>query len=88
MVGPFKIGSSSLTSRNGAISYRKLVRLVDEIAQIKDDGHEVVLISFGAVAAGYRKLGFIERPNHADDCIKIHSKKARYVNTTNWLRKQ
>ncbi|MGJ9384687.1 glutamate 5-kinase [Salipaludibacillus neizhouensis] len=59
-----KIGSSSLTSRNGAISYRKLVRLVDEIAQIKDDGHEVVLVSSGAVAAGYRKLGFIERPNH------------------------
>ncbi|WP_332692762.1 glutamate 5-kinase [Halalkalibacter lacteus] len=57
-----KIGSSSLTSRNGEISLRKLVRLVDEIALILDDGHELVLVSSGAVAAGYRKLGFIERP--------------------------
>ncbi|MFC7064147.1 glutamate 5-kinase [Halobacillus seohaensis] len=57
-----KIGSSSLTSRNGEISYRKLVRLVDDIALIKDEGHELLLVSSGAVAAGYRKLGFIERP--------------------------
>ncbi|WP_439108453.1 glutamate 5-kinase [Alkalihalophilus lindianensis] len=57
-----KIGSSSLTSRNGEISLRKLARLVDEIALIKEEGHEVVLVSSGAVAAGYRKLGFIERP--------------------------
>jgi glutamate 5-kinase len=59
-----KIGSSSLTSRNGEISIRKLVRLVDEIALILDDGHELVLVSSGAVAAGYRKLGFIERPHN------------------------
>lgn len=57
-----KIGSSSLTSRNGEISLRKLDRLVDEIALIKEEGHEVVLVSSGAVAAGYRKLGLIERP--------------------------
>ncbi|WP_100372881.1 glutamate 5-kinase [Bacillus sp. FJAT-45037] len=57
-----KIGSSSLTSRNGEISLRKLVRLVDEIALIKEECHEVVLVSSGAVAAGYRKLGFINRP--------------------------
>jgi glutamate 5-kinase len=59
-----KIGSSSLTSRNGEISLRKLVRLVDEIALILDEGHELILVSSGAVAAGYRKLGFIERPEN------------------------
>ncbi|MCQ6276970.1 glutamate 5-kinase [Bacillus sp. V3B] len=59
-----KIGSSSLTSRNGEISYRKLIRLVDEIVHLKEDDHEVVLVSSGAVAAGYRKLGFIERPEN------------------------
>lgn len=57
-----KIGSSSLTSRNGEISYLKLVRLVDEISSIIDEGHELILVSSGAVSAGYRKLGFIERP--------------------------
>lgn len=57
-----KIGSSSLTSLHGEISRRKLEALVDQIAQLKDSGYEVILISSGAVAAGYRKLGFIQKP--------------------------
>ncbi|PMC35309.1 glutamate 5-kinase [Bacillus sp. UMB0899] len=57
-----KVGSSSLTSRHGEISRRKLEKLADEIAELKDDGHEVVFVSSGAVAAGYRKLGCINRP--------------------------
>ena len=58
-----KIGSSSLTSRHGEISLRKLEKLVDEIVSLKDNGHEVVLVSSGAVAAGYRKLGCLTRPD-------------------------
>lgn len=58
-----KIGSSSLTSRNGEISLNKIKKLVDEIVFLKDAGHEVVLVSSGAVAAGYRKLGCLKRPD-------------------------
>ncbi|KAB2491675.1 glutamate 5-kinase [Priestia endophytica] len=58
-----KIGSSSLTSRHGEISRRKLEKLVDQVVQLKDQGHEVLLVSSGAVAAGYRKLGCLERPS-------------------------
>lgn len=57
-----KVGSSSLTSYHGEISHRKLEKLADEVVAIKDAGHEVVLVSSGAVAAGYRKLGCLERP--------------------------
>nr|WGD73989.1 glutamate 5-kinase [Bacillus subtilis] len=57
-----KIGSSSLTSLHGEISIRKLEALVDQIVKLKDAGYEVILVSSGAVAAGYRKLGFIQRP--------------------------
>ncbi|MYL32012.1 glutamate 5-kinase [Pontibacillus yanchengensis] len=57
-----KIGSSSLTSLHGEISRRKLEKLVDEVVQLKDEGHEVLLVSSGAVAAGYRKLGCLSRP--------------------------
>ncbi|WP_066059508.1 glutamate 5-kinase [Robertmurraya korlensis] len=57
-----KVGSSSLTSRHGEISRRKLEKLADEIALLKDAGHEIVFVSSGAVAAGYRKLGCIDRP--------------------------
>lgn len=58
-----KIGSSSLTSLRGEISRRKLEKLVEEVVQLKDAGHEVLLVSSGAVAAGYRKLGFTEPPS-------------------------
>ncbi|WP_449538549.1 glutamate 5-kinase [Ferdinandcohnia sp. Marseille-Q9671] len=58
-----KVGSSSLTSRHGEISKRKLEKLANEIAELKDNGHEVVLVSSGAVAAGYRKLGCLKRPD-------------------------
>ncbi len=58
-----KVGSSSLTSRHGEISIKKLEKLVEEIVQLKDLGHEVVLVSSGAVAAGYRKLGCLTGPH-------------------------
>ncbi|WP_404455070.1 glutamate 5-kinase [Virgibacillus necropolis] len=57
-----KIGSSSLTSINGEVSRRKLEKLVDEVVRLKEDGHEILLVSSGAVAAGYRKLGCLTRP--------------------------
>ncbi|UQZ75066.1 glutamate 5-kinase [Niallia circulans] len=57
-----KIGSSSLTSMHGEISRRKLEKLVEQIVELKDAGYEVAVVSSGAVAAGYRKLGCIKRP--------------------------
>ncbi|MBS2969231.1 glutamate 5-kinase [Metabacillus sp. KIGAM252] len=57
-----KIGSSSLTSLHGEISRRKLKRIVEEVVELKEEGHEVLLVSSGAVAAGYRKLGCVDRP--------------------------
>lgn len=57
-----KIGSSSLTSRLGDISRHKLERIVDEVVALKDEGYEVLLVSSGAVAAGYRRLGCLNRP--------------------------
>ncbi len=62
-----KIGSSSLTSLRGEVSRRKLEKLVEEIVQLKDEGHEVLLVSSGAVAAGYRKLGFTEPPGRLSE---------------------
>lgn len=57
-----KVGSSSLTSLHGEISGKKLEKLVEQIVRLKDEGHEVLLVSSGAVT-GYRKLGFINRPD-------------------------
>lgn len=57
-----KIGSSSLTNTKGEIDQEKLRDHVEAIALAKQAGHEVILVSSGAVAAGFRRLGYPSRP--------------------------
>jgi glutamate 5-kinase len=57
-----KIGSSSLTNTNGGLCSEKLREHVDALARLKSLGHEVILISSGAVAAGFTDLGYPSRP--------------------------
>jgi glutamate 5-kinase len=57
-----KIGSSSLTDSHGQLDHAKLQDHVAAIARLKSKGHEVVLVSSGAVAAGYCGLGYPARP--------------------------
>src|SRR5579875_3265654 len=57
-----KIGSSSLTNNKGQIDYEEISDHTAAIAKLKQAGHEVLLVSSGAVAAGFRKLGYSSRP--------------------------
>ena len=58
-----KVGSSSLTSSaGGAIDMLAVSRLVDLLARRRLDGHQVVLVSSGAIAAGIGPLGLKKRP--------------------------
>lgn len=57
-----KIGSSSLTGEDGNIASTKIKNLVAQAAKIKDLGHQVILVTSGAIAAGFRRLGYQERP--------------------------
>ncbi len=57
-----KIGSSSLTNTKGEIDEQKFMDHILAIAALRRMGHEVVLVSSGAVAAGFRALGYPGRP--------------------------
>ncbi|WP_146551520.1 glutamate 5-kinase [Rummeliibacillus sp. SL167] len=57
-----KIGSSSLTNEKGEIDQLKFHDHIQAIAKLKQTGHEVILVSSGAVACGFRKLGYSSRP--------------------------
>nr|WP_239534910.1 glutamate 5-kinase [Solibacillus kalamii] len=57
-----KIGSSSLTNSKGELDHEKFHDHVAAIATLKQAGHEVILVSSGAVAAGFKKLGYPSRP--------------------------
>jgi glutamate 5-kinase len=57
-----KIGSSSLTTREGGLDAERLDTLVDALASRRLAGREVVLVSSGAIAAGLSPLGLARRP--------------------------
>ncbi len=57
-----KVGSSSLTTREGGLDPARLGALVDVLAQRRHAGADVVLVSSGAIAAGLAPLGLRRRP--------------------------
>lgn len=57
-----KIGSRVLTDANGALDMAVIGRICDEIALLRRQGLQVVVVSSGAVAAGRSELGLIDKP--------------------------
>jgi glutamate 5-kinase len=57
-----KIGSSSLTTKTGAIDDTRIAALADAIAARTNRGHQVLLVSSGAIATGMAPLGLSRRP--------------------------
>lgn len=57
-----KIGSSSLTDARGVIDLGAVVKLCQEVVDLRADGHRVVIVTSGAVAAGVAAMGLESRP--------------------------
>ena len=57
-----KVGSSSLTSAGGGLDVARLDHLVSLVAERISRGTQVVLVSSGAIAAGFPILGLSSRP--------------------------
>lgn len=58
-----KIGSSTLTHGTGHLNLRRLNALAETLADIKNAGVKLVLVSSGAIAVGVGKLGLKARPD-------------------------
>ena len=56
-----KIGTSSLTHKDGTIDVNKIKEIVRQVAELKKE-HSIVIVSSGSVATGFRKLGFSVKP--------------------------
>ncbi|RED58748.1 glutamate 5-kinase [Cohnella phaseoli] len=65
-----KIGSSSLTSEQGGLNRNQVKFFADELASLHAEGHQVLLVTSGAIAAGFRRLGYATRPK------LVHEKQA------------
>ena len=57
-----KIGTSSLTQPSGKIAIATIASLVETLSQLRSAGHNVVLVSSGAVGVGCARLDLSERP--------------------------
>ncbi len=51
-----KVGSNVLTRKDGTLDLTRMSALVDQIAELRHNGIEVILISSGAVASGRSEL--------------------------------
>jgi glutamate 5-kinase len=58
-----KIGSALLTRVGEGLDLDRIRWLTGEIALLREQGKEIVLVTSGSVAAGMQELGWSERPN-------------------------
>ena len=57
-----KIGTSTLAHSTGHLNIRRVEELCKILSDIKNAGHEVILVSSGAIGMGVGKLGLLQRP--------------------------
>ena len=62
-----KLGTSLLAPPGERVHARRFSELARQIAALADRGHEVVVVSSGAVGLGMRRLGLEERPRSIPD---------------------
>lgn len=57
-----KVGTSTLTYATGRLNIRQVESLCRVLSDLKNAGHEVILVSSGAIAMGVGKLNLARRP--------------------------
>ncbi|HEX7642226.1 MAG TPA: glutamate 5-kinase [Burkholderiaceae bacterium] len=57
-----KVGSSLVTNDGKGLDHAAIAKWAQQIAQLRQMGKEVVLVSSGAIAEGMQRLGFDKRP--------------------------
>ena len=58
-----KVGTSTLTHATGRMDIRHVETLCKVLSDVKNAGHEIVLVSSGAIGMGVGKLNLRERPS-------------------------
>ena len=56
-----KLGTNLLTSNTGQLDHAIMSKLVTQVAQLHQQGLELLIVSSGAIAAGRHKLGLIKK---------------------------
>ncbi len=62
-----KVGSSSLVTAQGGLCAERVAYISEELAALSRAGAEVLLVSSGAIAAGFPALGYPARPRETHE---------------------
>lgn len=57
-----KVGTSTLTHKNGMLNIRRIEKLVKVISDLKNSGKEIVFVTSGAIGVGVGKMGISKKP--------------------------
>ena len=57
-----KIGTSTLAHASGHLNIRRVEQLCKVLSDIKNSGHQLIMVSSGAIGMGVGKMGLRERP--------------------------
>ena len=57
-----KVGTSTLAHPTGRLNIQRMEKLCKVLSDLKIMGHEIILVSSGAIAMGFGKLNLSERP--------------------------
>lgn len=58
-----KVGTSTLTHKTGKTNIARISDLVNVLADLHNMGHEIILVSSGAIAIGTSRLGLKNKPD-------------------------
>ena len=62
-----KVGTSTLTHKTGKVNIARMAKLVSVLADLHNMGHEVILVTSGAVGIGMGRLNLSERPSRTNE---------------------
>lgn len=63
-----KVGTSTLAHKTGLLNIKRVEKMCKVISDLKNAGHEIVLVSSGAIGMGLGKIGMTKRPDDISSC--------------------
>lgn len=57
-----KVGTSSLCYKTGNLNIRRVQKLIEVMADLKNEGRDIIFVTSGAVGIGVGRAGLTERP--------------------------
>ena len=71
-----KVGSALVTNNGEGLDLNAINEWARQIAQLRQTGREVVLVSSGAIACGMQRLGWRQRPKAVHELQRTGGKRA------------